>query len=97
MPQLQCQSFFSLLYTQAIWIHWDNPRKIHIGGHKGHRRKGKGYTQFTIICVINSSIKGMKSIMQTKIGLPRVHILLVTHFLCLIELSVCTSVKKKKR
>lgn len=43
------------------------------------------------------AIKGKKSITQTRTDLPAVHILLVKHFLCLIELSVCTSVKRKKK
>lgn len=51
----------------------------------------KGYTQFTTIRLINPSIKGKKSTAQTRTGLPRVHKLLATHSLCLIELSVCTS------
>jgi hypothetical protein len=64
------------------------------GDKKGWARE---ITQFTMTYFTDSSINGKKSIMQTRTDLPAVHILLVKHFLCLIELSVYTSVKRKTK
>jgi len=55
----------------------------------------EGYTQLKGNIFCQSSIKWVESITQTRTDLPKVRIFLEKHFLCLIELSVCTSVIKK--
>jgi hypothetical protein len=69
------------------------------GGGGGVKTEDKGvkevYTELKGNMHHQSSIKRTKSIMQTRIDLPKVRIFLEKHFPCSIELSVCTSVKEK--
>jgi hypothetical protein len=68
------------------------------GGWEGRTEDkwaNEGYTQFKGNMFWQSSIRRIKSIIQTRTDLPKVRIFLETHFLCLIELSVYTSVKNE--
>jgi len=100
---------FSLYYTPkqngyigmaqqiTIWLEGGGHVCVCVG--RGGRTEDKGvkegYTQLKGNMFHQSSIKRIESITQTRTDLPKVHIFLEKHFLCLIEPSVCTSVIKK--